>query len=60
MQTAADPKIMAELEGDQYADIFGTMDSEQRGRYLVENPWVAQRLLELNQSQGGMRICRVW
>ena len=40
-----DPKVMAQLEGAQYADIFGTMDSEQRGRYLAENPWVAQRLL---------------
>ena len=45
-----DPKIMAQLEGDQYADIFGTMDSEQRGRYLAENPWVAQRLLELARA----------
>ena len=35
-----DPKIMAQIEGAQYADIFGTMDSEQRGRYLAENPWV--------------------
>ena len=49
-----DPKIMAQLEGDGYADIFGTMDSrvdsEQRGRYLAEKPWVAQRLLELARA----------
>ena len=32
-----DPKIMAQLEGAEYANIFGTMDNEQRGRYLAEN-----------------------